>query len=275
QLDQVRKNLMNGARTLSAEVDREIIGEIERLHALAASPSLRQGDFAAFQRQAEASLALRQSGNIMVIDRDMQQLVNTWVPFGTPLEKAAVPEPAQRALATGKPQVTGLFMGPVTHRLMFGIIVPVQIDSESRYALVRSPSPHALAGPVAVNGLPPGWHAVLSDASHRIIARSEQQDALIGQELPPAQLHRAGLAGVFEFIDAEGRPSLEAYAQSELTGWESAVWEPKALLEAPAQALWRTLGVTALLAIALVVAMAFWLGRIISGSVGQAVRAAV
>ena len=56
---------------------------------MAASPSLRKGDFAEFQRQAEASLTLRQSGNIMLVDRDMRQLVNTWAPFGTPLEKAA------------------------------------------------------------------------------------------------------------------------------------------------------------------------------------------
>src|SRR5262249_45687206 len=228
QLEQVRKDLMNGARTLSAEVDREIIGEIERLQALAASPSLRQGDFAEFQRQAEASLALRQSGNIMLIDREMQQLVNTWVPFGTPMEKAAVTEPAQMALATGGPQVTGLFMGPVTHQLMFGIIVPVAIDGESRYALVRSPNQHALPGPVAANQLAPGWHAVVSDAAHHIIAGSQQEEGFIGKDLPPAQWHRPGAVGVFEFIDAEGRPSLEANALSELTGWETAVWEPKA-----------------------------------------------
>src|SRR5258708_31135520 len=75
QLGQVRNDLMSEARILSAGVDRNIIGEIEKLQALAASPSLRQGDLAEFQRQAEASLVLRQSGNIMLIDRDMQQLV--------------------------------------------------------------------------------------------------------------------------------------------------------------------------------------------------------
>src|SRR5262249_44145835 len=139
-----------------------------------------------------ASLALRQSGNIMLIDRNMQQLVNTRVPFGTHLGKVAVPEPAQRALATGKPQVTGVFMGPVTHQLMFGIIVPVQVNGENRYALVRSPSDYALARLLATRKLPPGWHAVVSDAAHRIIARSEQQEAVIGQELPPSQRRRAG-----------------------------------------------------------------------------------
>src|SRR5258707_1055273 len=273
QLRDDLEDLTTETRTLSAAVDREIIGEIERLQALAASPSLRQGDFAEFQRQAEASLALRQSGNIMLIDRNMQQIVNTWVPFGAHLEKAAVPEPAQMALATGRPQVTGLFMGPVVKQLLIGIIVPVKIEGESRYALVRSPNPHALAGLVAANQLPPGWHAVVSDATHRVIVGS--QDAFIGQELPPTQRHRAGSGGVFEFTDSEGRPSLQAYAWSELTGWQTAVSVPKALLQAPVQALWWSLGYIALLAFAIVVTLALWLGLIIARSIGHAARAAI
>ena len=66
QLRAVRENLAIEARTLSANVDGKVTGEIERLQALAASLSLRQGDFAEFQRQAEAPLAMRQSGNIML-----------------------------------------------------------------------------------------------------------------------------------------------------------------------------------------------------------------
>jgi hypothetical protein len=51
-------DLMSGAHTLSAEVGREIVGEIERLQVLAASSSPRVGDFAGFRRQAEASLTV-------------------------------------------------------------------------------------------------------------------------------------------------------------------------------------------------------------------------
>jgi PAS domain S-box-containing protein len=275
QLRQVREDLTIEARALSANVDREIIGEIERLQALAASPSLRRGDFAEFQRQAEASLALRQSGNIILVDREMQQLVNTWVPFGKPLPKVRVPGPTGTALATGKLQVTGLFMDPAVEQFVFAIIVPVQLDGENRYALVRSPSQHAVAGLVAANELPAGWQAMVSDAAHRIIARSEQQDAFIGKQLPPSQWHRAGPSGIFDFVDAEERSSLQAYAWSTLTGWGTAVWAPKALLEAPVRAQWKTLGVMALLAIALVVALALPLGRIIAHSVGRAARAAI
>jgi len=276
QLDQVRKDLVNEAGMLSASVDRQIIGEIERLQALAASPSLRQGELAEFQRQAEASLAFLQIGNIVLIDRNMQELVNTSVPFGTHLRKAAISEPlVQRSLATGKPQVAGLFIGAVTRQLMFSIIVPVQIDGENRYVLGRSQDHHALAHLVAANELPAGWHAVVSDAVHRIIAQSQHEDALIGKELPQAQWHRAQSSGVFEFTNSEGRPALQASVRSELTGWETAAWAPKGLLEAPVRALWRTIGATALLAIGLVVALALWLGRIIASSVGHAVRAAI
>jgi PAS domain S-box-containing protein len=275
QLRDVREDLAIEARILSAGVDRVIIGEIERLQALAASPSLRRGDFAEFQRQAEASLAFQRRGNIVLIDRNMQQLVNTFVPFGEPLPKAAVPRTPEMTFATGKPQVTVLFMAPVVDQFMFGITVPVEIGGESRYVLGRSQDQYALARLVAANELPPGRLAVIADAAHHIIARSEQEDAFIGKELPPAQWHHAGPGGVFEFIDSEGRLSLEASARSELTGWQTAVWAPKALLEAPVRALWRTIALTALLAFMLATGLALWLGRIIARSVGRAARAAI
>jgi hypothetical protein len=146
QFNAVRDELTSEARRLSATVDREIGGKIERLQALAASASLRQGDLADVQRQAEASLAWRQSGNILLVDGDMRKLVNTSLSFGTPLEKAAISRSlVERSLATGKPQVTDLFIGSVTKRLMFSVIVPVQIDGENRYALARSPSLHTFA----------------------------------------------------------------------------------------------------------------------------------
>jgi PAS domain S-box-containing protein len=275
QLRQVQENLTIEAHALSANVDREIIGEIERLQALAASQSLRQGDFAEFQRQAEASLVLRQSGNIMLIDGNMQQLVNTWVPYGRALPKTAAPEPVQRALAIGKPQITGIFLSSIIKQLVFAIIVPVEIDGENRYVLSRSPSPQALAGLVAANQLPPGWQAAVFDADHRTVAQSEHHDAFVGKERPSAQRHRKGSDNVFEFVDADGQPSLEAYARSQLSGWETAVWAPKALLEGSVRAQWWTLSVIALMAFVLVIALTSWLGRFISRSVGEAARAAV
>jgi PAS domain S-box-containing protein len=274
QLNQVRNDLTSDTRTLSEEVDREIVGEIGELQALAVSPSLRHGDFATFQRQAEASLAYRQGGNIMLVDRDMQQHVNTWVPFGTPLEKAAVLEPVRKAMDTGRPQISSLFPGLETEQLVLGISVPVQIDGENRYALIRPVDQGALDSLVGGRRQQPGLHIAISDAGRRIIVRSEREQPFTGNTLLAAQWNCPGPGGVFEFADAGRRPSLGAYACSNLTGWQTTVWEHKALLEAPVRALWRTLGWLALLAFMLVVGLALWLGRIIAGSVGHAARAA-
>jgi hypothetical protein len=259
KLDQVRKDLMNEARTLPAEVDHEISVEIERLQALAAAPSLRRGDFAALRRQAEAIAALRQSGNIVLIDRNLRQLVNA----SAPPAKTAVPELAERALATGKPQVTGLFMEPEGRQLRFAIIVSAKIDGESRYALVRLTDQSALAGLIASYALPRSWQTMISDAAHNIIASSQQEDALAEQVLAPKQGRRAEPAGIFEFTDPEGRSSQRAYTSSALTGWETAVWAPKAQLDAPVQATWRTIG------------SALWQGRVIAHSVSHTGRAAI
>jgi PAS domain S-box-containing protein len=148
-------------------------------------------------------------------------------------------------------------------------------EIDRRHDLVRSPDPRTLERLIVRSDLPAGWHAVVSDATDRIVAQSDREEAVIGKELAHAPWPQAGRDGIFEFVDTEGRPSLAAYARSELTGWGAAVWEPKALLEAPVRALWWTLGLLALLAITLVVALAIWLGRIISHSVGQAARAIV
>ncbi len=275
QFDQVRKDLMSEARSVSAEIDRQIVTEIEKMRALATSPSLHQRDFAAFQRQAEAALSVRRSGTIALFDRDMDQLVNTRVPYGTPLPKSVIPGPVERALETGETQFTGLFFGPVAGQLLISIVVPVAIDGENRYAVALAPNRGGLARLFATRELPPGWQAAVTDAEHRILARSEREDEDIGAILPRAQWSRRGSSGIFAFTGADGQPALQAYAYSDLTGWETAVWEPEALLMAPVRALWRTLGWLALLAFALVAALALWLGRLIAGSVGHAASAAV
>jgi PAS domain S-box-containing protein len=128
---------------------------------------------------------------------------------------------------------------------------------------------------VAANQLLPGRSAVVLDAAHRIIAQSgSDTDSAVGQELPQSRWSPKGSGGILEFTDSKGRPSLQAYTQSELSGWGTAISAPKAVLGAPLRALWRTLGWMALLAFTLVVALALWVGRIISRSVGEAACAA-
>lgn len=271
-LREVRRTLLQEARALSADVDRGMFGEIARLDALAASPSLREGDFAAFRRQAEASLASRPGGGIMLVDRDVEVLVDTAPPGEQGPDKAALAEPVARALMTGVPQFTGPFMRPGTRDPMFAIVVPAAIDGENVHALLRSISRHFLCEPINGENLPRGWQAVISDVGGHVLVRSGQGGS--DGEMLPASQQGNGPAGVLEFV-AEGQPFVQAFAWSAVTGWQTAVSEPKALVEAPVLALWRTLSWLAILSVALVMAPALWLSRIIARSVGWAARDAV
>jgi PAS domain S-box-containing protein len=275
QLDQARRDLLIQAHAISANIDRQLASETQKLRALAASPSLREDDFAAFQRQAEAALPGPRRGLILLVDpATMEQLVNTWVPYGTPLPKAVIPGAVERALASGKPQYTGLFAGPVAGQIVFGIVIPVVIDGQKRYALGVSPDRKAFGRLVAALDLPAGWQVTVTDADHRLLARSAQEDGEIGAVLPRVQWSPGRSGGIFEFTGADGRPSIQATAYSDLSGWETEVWAPEELLAPPVRALWRALGWLALVAFVLVAALALWLGRLIAGAVGHAASAA-
>jgi PAS domain-containing protein len=275
QIDLARKELMQGARAISADYDRQIAGEIGWLKALASSPSLHQGDYAAFQRQAEAAMKLEPAGDIVLFDRDLHQLVDTRTPDSSAMVRATVPELVEAAVATGKPQFTGLFREDVTGRALFAIVLPVEAG-DNRYALMKSIGQSALTQPLAAENLPPGWQGVVSNGSSHVLAQTgfPAEDDEKGTVPPQSHGHRSIANGVFEFADAAGQPALAGYAVSELTGWETDVWEPKARFEAPVQALWRTLCWLALLSLGLVLGLALWLSRLIARSVGQAAGAA-
>ena len=275
QLEDSHRELMATARTLSASVDREIVGEIETLLTLAASPSLRAGDYAAFQRQAEAALEFRRSGNVILVQRGGQQLVNTRRPFGTPLPVTMTPGLVEAVFLSGKPRVSNLFMGRISKELVFNIAAPVRIDDEIRYVLIRSPNLMELAKLVKATELPPGWFSGISDRAHVIVARSHDHATFVGRELSPTSRRNAARPpGIYETVDLEGRPSLQAHLWSDTTGWRTVVWAPKALVEGTAYALWRTIGYLALLTLGLMAVLGGWISRWIQRSMTETLRAA-
>ncbi len=274
QLQQSRAELVASARTLSAAVDREIAGEIETLLALAASPSLREGDIAAFYRQAQASLEYRHRGAILLIAPDGQMLMTTRMPYGSALPTAMQADLAREVAAVGQPRVSGLFTGRIAQAFVFNILVPVRIDGEVRYVIARSPGVESLAYVVRQSELPDGWLSGVSDGNNRIIARSHDQATFVGRELSQASRQATSRSGLTETNDLAGRRSLQAFVWSDLTGWRAAVWAPKALIEAPVQALWRTTAIIGLMAVALVLGLGLWLSRVIEQSMAVTITAA-
>jgi hypothetical protein len=96
---------------VSAAIDRELKDTIEQLQALAASSELRNGDLAGFHRYASTVL-LGTGKAIMLVDRELDQLVNTRVSYGTSLPQFHDPETAHTVFGTAKPARSQRYRAP-------------------------------------------------------------------------------------------------------------------------------------------------------------------
>src|ERR1700756_2933081 len=124
QRTQIQQDVRQRVEDLLADVARQIGAIQAELQVLAASPSLQEGDFAAFDREMRAALKIRGT-SIVLHDTKGQQLLSTNRPFGDSLPRATNTEMHDRVVAPGKPQISDLIMGAVLRRPIIVIGVPV------------------------------------------------------------------------------------------------------------------------------------------------------
>jgi two-component sensor histidine kinase len=267
------EHLRRTVRMLSAAIDRELEGQIERLKALAIAAELREADFAAFHR--DASAALRGTGDaLLLIDRNFNQLIDTRVSYGTPLPRGDF-ESVRKVFATREPAISVHVKQRVARRPAIKIAVPAIINGDLRYLLVLSPDPGTLSRIIDQHYLPEGWIAGVSDRTGRRLARSARDQELAGTHIPAdttaKSIHRSG---VIKTTSVEGHVVLQAYRWSDFTGWRTSVQVPLAIIEAPARQLWLTLAALAALAFSVSLLAAAIIGRWLARPIGGLVTAA-
>ena len=159
--------------------DNTINSRIKALNMLALSPFV--DDLARWQDlYREAQGFYRSYGTHVVISDGAtppQLLLNTRVPFGTKLP--AVKNQNGRlagpiAMRTGKPAVSDLFQGPVAHKLLIGIAVPVIREEKAKFVILTVIGRSFFQEQMDRVDLPPGWSIVLKDAEGETIASKIQ-----------------------------------------------------------------------------------------------------
>ncbi len=185
----MERTLPETANVFSLVVERELGSIIGGLRALATSPAIDARDFATFHAQALELLKNYPNADIIMAGPDGQQMVNTYLKFGTPLPRRNVPERVRRLIATGRPIVSNLFQGAVTKRYLVSIDVPVFEDGRVAYDLALTlPAAHFTAV-LNLPNLPPDWIATILDNTSTVLARTRAQDRYIGRRIavPPLQ----------------------------------------------------------------------------------------
>jgi two-component sensor histidine kinase/PAS domain-containing protein len=262
------QRLVERAESLSANIDRDISALITLGRAMSSSPSLAAGDLAGFHR--EAKLAVRQTElNIILVDRTMQQLVNTRVEFGMALPKTSAPEFALAAIQANAPTVSGIFIGRVSKTQVFNVNVPVLMNGRAEYVMIVTAQPPHVQELARQQKLPGKWFAAIADQNGQLIAATHPslEDAALQSMLrkTPAKPGAGGEASAA----VAGEPVVAASRSSPLTGWTTLVWAPQAELDMPVRDMRRELYAAAATAFLLSVLLAVLVAQPLANLVSQ------
>ena len=228
----LEQRMVQMADALREDVDRDLERRITMLTVLATSPALAQGDYATFYRHAGSAIDPK-IAIVSLVDASMQQLVNTFVPYGTPLPLTGDPESVRHIFATKRPWVTDYFIGRVSRRPVFNINTPVFVDGQVRYALLLGLDPGVLLPILEEEKLPREWVTAIADRNGVVLARRWTHDQSVGTRLPvELRQHRSRPAVV---SNLEGERVLRASTVSPLSGWQVSLNVPLAMARAPLQ----------------------------------------
>lgn len=274
QQDEQINRLSRYAATLTNAVDRELRGYLDTAEVIAASRFLLEGDLEAFDGLARDA-ATKARGQIVLIDRSGQQLVNTRLPAKSPLPATEDMRSLREVLETGNPAAGDLFVGAVSNLVLFVVRVPVIINGEVRYVLSFEPEIDVIYNVVQQTYIPEGWIAGVLDGNGRIIARSFRHDDFYGQEASPEfRVRLVGAEGLIDSNDLEGRRVLTRYQKSQIANWLILLWAPKSVLNAPLRnSLVLAVALAVLTLLASLVA-GFLAGRVVADPIRQLLMAA-
>ena len=275
--EQLTRNAIIQARAMIATVDRDFSGTEAALEALGTSRQLAAGDLGGFYKRAVQALRNMNADSIVVVDQNRQLLLSTRAPFGTPLPRLASAPLLERVLQTGKPVVSNLFLGQFTGKLIYTVAVPVRRDDGGIFVLYATAAPNRLSSILSEAGLPGNWRTAIVDGSGTVVARSHDIEKFLGKAVRPELARQIGAAGEggFETTTLDGVPVTTVFSRSPTTRWAVVLGMPLGELTAELKRSLAWLIGAALAALAAGLALAWSIGRKISGSIVALIEPAV
>jgi PAS domain S-box-containing protein len=225
--------LHDTARALALYLDGEMASRISSVASMAASPLLQRDDLAAFHSWArETAEAL--DGWVVVNDAAPahQQVLNTALPLGAPMPSPSLPgagawDVIRRAVETGRPAMSDLFVGRALGRPVVAAAAPAMQDGRITRVVVLVMDPRRLAEQLREHAPSGGAYVSVADGAGRIVARSRDQERYVGTTPPSRSVPAAERARrVFTARSVYGDATLfSAQPLRAAEGWSVVVGE--------------------------------------------------
>ncbi|MDF2619712.1 MAG: integral rane sensor hybrid histidine kinase [Xanthobacteraceae bacterium] len=234
--DRMERDGRDTVHALAAAVDAELIGLEFTLRAMSVAPSLKMDNLQDFHSYAVEVARWRQA-TFALRDLNSRQLVNSAVPWGTPLPEATSLRDADlQVAATGQPVVSSVVHGLIVRRPLFAVVAPVMRDGRvSAYLSLSVPT--TLIGSILQRlASEPGQTAMVLDGKQALVARSGSGDQSVGQSMAQLGIPGEGpTPGILRNVTIDGELTTVFYRRSAVSDWILAVAVPQAALERPLQ----------------------------------------
>jgi two-component sensor histidine kinase len=270
QSDNVNRRAMEaraaeGVDGIADTLERELSNMATNLSVLAASGWMETGEYE--RLHARASKALEGTETYFAaLNQDFEQVLNTRVPWGKPLETASDIDSARKAVEGGLPTVSNVFFGQAAQDSVFNVTLPIISGEFDIRALVLQRSTNSLR-PIFVNSLPPpGWTYAILDGAGQIVAGDAPGPGsldLLGQ------LCAADTASLHEI--KVGEIQFSAAAQKlDPWGWRACVWTSSDQTEASISQRWRNFTVLTLVIVAITILAGAAMGQMLASAIRRA-----
>ncbi|WP_092178984.1 sensor histidine kinase [Devosia sp. YR412] len=265
QEDTVETLIVATSRSIVQAMEREIAANITTLRVLAASPSLREGDFEGFYDRTK--LALDETyAHSFIVNPDYSTFASTRVPYDSPDSRASDADAAQKAFDTNSVVVTNLVFGNVSKRWVYNILLPVDLGPYGKKLIALNQQADNFASALSSNSLPAGWNSALLDNDGRILAASAgvgNVGEFLTQFDPLAQRFSTG----WQHIETNSGTALGVIQRSATTGWRLVAWAPIWTITQPLITAMMLLVLGGIIVLGLIVGAMFWVSRRIGRSV--------
>lgn len=251
-------------RSLSTEVDKDLASLTAMLDVLSRSAQVASRDYGGFYEMAVLALG-RRDLDVILRDRSGMELVDTRVPWATPLPRLDLPAIDDAVLATRRVHVSGLFPAAPGSRQAFAITAPIMVDGEVTGFLHLLVDPERLRRTLRNPVLAKEWKAAVMDRDFTVLARTDAGPEAVGQGFDLAAARRtAAPEGIWTVNSRDGERMLLIQARSAQSGWTVAAWAPLATLKEPLDRGWWLLAAFGAVSIAFSAVLASLMGRMIA-----------
>jgi two-component sensor histidine kinase len=250
-------------------VDSQLEGMITALRSLSTSESLADGDMKGFYSGSQTALA-GTDANVVVLDQNFNQLLNTLRPYGDVLGPTSEPNAARLALETGVPVISNGFQGGTAQKWVFNIILPLTPKGRDPLLLLLTQNAGALSSALSMEDLRGGWNGVIMDNNGMVMA-STLMSSDVGKLFFLSEV-AMGDGPVRRDATLDGRNYQLIVKASDLSGWRVILWAESVAIQRPLVRALRLLMLGGIAMIAIGGLATWFLGRQISKSVRRLAR---